>query len=239
MLNKQEQYPFSPWTVEWEALKKIKPEERFAILQNTEVWDEAERMNSKINLAFLERGPKRILERIKNENHPRYDWLVNWLQYSRLNLNWFKENIWTNFDLVSDWIMLLWDVFELENETIESIETNKGINGVVNDWKGTKFTFYAALDYAKKVWKIVPTEWHKYKWFLPWSEENKINFLIDVLWLQYNGVCYPNFSGHYGSVGYYCSSKEEMLYISPNTLNSRAYGSKGAMASLRCIKKKN
>jgi hypothetical protein len=38
-------YPFSPWTIEWEVLKKLNNEEKNAILQNTNVWEDAHDIN--------------------------------------------------------------------------------------------------------------------------------------------------------------------------------------------------
>ena len=238
MPNKQ--YPLSPNTIGWKALEKLNPEERVEILQETKVWDEANKINDKVDLMlwFKQEENTQIIEKIEDKNHPKALGLKQWLNQNPENQKWYDENLWNNFNLVDDWIMILWDTFELEDE-----KATDNWKDIWNDEWNTYFTFDSAQDYAKKIWKTIPVDWSKYTDFLPWNNENKLNFLKNVLGLSYAGcrIRYDSTMYTQGSYGYYWSSSLSdtdgyCLRFNSTNINPSDSFNRNAGFSIRCIK---
>lgn len=201
MSDKQKQYPLSPNTIWWKALKKLNPEERVEILQETTIWDDAYKINDEVYWILWENiGTKQILEKIEDKNHPRALWLKQWLQNPD-NQKWYDDNIWKNFNLL-DWgrIELLWDIFKAEDEKAEP----NGQDIFEYNWN-ILFNRYSA-EKQQTIWKWKIPNWEKYIDFLPWNDKNKSDFLQKVLWLSFAGY-YRNYNHNLLGriVGYYWS----------------------------------
>lgn len=116
-----------------------------------------------------------------NIDHPMSRNLYNWVMSSAENIDWYMLNS-DNLKLVTWWINILWDVFELEDEKVSDEEIKEWI--INYNWL-TYFKHFIVEDYLLSKWKKLPN-WNKYIKFLPWNFNNKVNFLIHVLWLGAN-----------------------------------------------------
>lgn len=181
------------------------------------------------------------IENLRQSNHPRAKGLIEWIWDNEVNKNWCIRAIENKeLALLEGWIMILWDVFDLEDVFLPDSELKEWIN---NDKWITYFDFDSAQLHAKKCWKNIPNDWTKYIDLLPWNEENKVNFLIKTLWLSFSGNRdWNNISFHNQWIGgfYWSSTCEDdsgyitffyTTYIYSNTLNNKAY-----WFSLRLIK---
>lgn len=134
--------------------------------------------SNQVTLA-LEKTP---LEQLRQSNHPRAESLITWLESNEENKKWYLENVWTNFDLVQDWIKILWNTWELKDATAE--ENPK-------KWIWNKMLhIYFSFDAQKELfWNKVPSkdDWVNLANFLPWNDKNKVIFLSSVLWLRFGG----------------------------------------------------
>lgn len=199
-------YPFSEWTPDWDALESLSSEQRVAVLQSNwvTVYDEANKINEKFN-KVLDNNKK--LEWLKILNHPKAKSLYDFVISSEENQNWYLENS-DKIKLLEDWIEILWDEFYLEDEIAE-----ENWSSIWNDNWNTYFSTNSGKNYANSQWKWIPTDWPKYTDFLPWSDINKSKFLTDVLWLKYAG--FRNWNN-----GRFYHQSTDAHYLSGKTPNS-------------------
>jgi hypothetical protein len=122
------------------------------------------------------------IEALRQSIHPRKNWLLDWIDLNNENKKWYLENIWKKVDLIQDGILLLGDIFELNDE-----EFLGKWNWILNDSWNTFFSWEASKKHVKSVWKEMVFDWWKYIDFLPWNDKNKIFFLQKVLWLNLLG----------------------------------------------------
>ena len=127
---------------------------------------------------------------LSSTHHPRLKPFIWWLNKSSENKAWFVQNK-ESFKLVDDGIEILGDLFCLEDELVkdhwEEITNHDGI---------TYFTYDMAMKHALSEWKRLPSNWSKYLDFLPWDNANKLNFLIDVMWMKLAGFRHWNYVGY-------------------------------------------
>jgi len=187
------------------------------------------------------------LEDLKLSNHVKANSLLSWIKSNELNESWYKKALleW-NFKLVEDGIMILKDVFDLQDQYIP--ENKWSHNSWINNekWR-TFFSFDASQKYLKSLWKTTVLDWSKYVDFLPGSDENKIDFLLNVLWLSlwgYRNSSYWNHFAEWVSAYYWTSNQKEdsdhSYYMSFNSesINANNFFYKSHQFALRCIKNK-
>lgn len=238
MINNQ--YPFSQWTEEWKVLEWLSGEERQVILESSWIVDYAIDINDTIDQILISNDKSweekdESEEDILNLDNPRVRAFNSWINWSEENKTWYENNK-EKLKLVQDnWeicVEMLWDVFESQDE--KALENWKDIWN--NEWN-TYFTF----DAAERLWKRIP-DWNKYINFLPWSVENKINFLMNILWLSFAGFRYRHNGCYYfqsTEASYWSSSPYSYKFnlnfctssIHPGDRNYRANG-----FSVRCLK---
>lgn len=237
---------YSRGTPEWELLFNltnswtITAEQNATLLQsNGSVYDVAR--ETKYSVERIQETPRIVesSEKYDQKNHPRFKWLQEWLTSSLENQEWYDKNVWRNFDLVYDGIMMLWDIFEFEDET--ATPDNKNIFSNGNGF--TYFKRYAAKKHAEQNRKRMVLDWRKYTYFLPWDNQNKSEFFQKVLWLTLAGCYYWDkghmdgitFEGHYWSEN---STTRGCEYLLLSKYNIRIDNEDEAFSfSLRCLKK--
>ncbi len=142
---------------------------------NIEIWIEVDKFVIRIEQTI---DPIEIL---KLSNHPKAKALYDWLILSNDNIVWYKESLKNDtFWLVENWIRLWSSFFFLEDES-EPIHKGTIITHK-SSFNLEQFKNYTSekLDKTKKV----PYKWKSYIDALPWNDENKILFFINVLWLN-------------------------------------------------------
>jgi len=147
-----------------------------------------------------------------NNLHPLYKKLFDFVNISDENKVWFDEKK-DEILLVEDWIWIWWLIFDITDLKAEP----NNIDIWENKWN-FYFSFYAANEHAKFNNKRLPTrdEWKKFISFLPWSNENKVNFLINVMNFPLSGFrCRDNW--------FFCNYWEDCWYWSSSETSTHAY----------------
>lgn len=234
----KELYPFFQWTEEW----KVPSNSREAILNASWIRSHANNINDTIDtqklikkIIELPEDKKKQKDVLKLDN-PRVRAFNSWINWNEENKIWYKNNR-DNLKLVQDnWeicVEMRWDIFEPEDE-----KAQENWEDIWNYEWNTYFTF----DSAERIWKRIP-DWNKYVDFLPWTTENKVHFLINVLWLIFAGNRNRSNGHYYGkstdasywSCRHYSSNSNVLSFSTTSIyqvyLNSRAYG-----FSVRCLK---
>lgn len=140
----------------------------------------------------------------------RNNWLNDWLVRNNENSEWYEKNK-DNLKITYNWIEILWDIFSFEDNKID--ESYSNIENYI----------YNNEMFLKKFWNennIIASDWWKYINFIPWNNDNKLSFLVLVLWLKTNDrVLSINKSDIFSSC-YWNNTGDKLLYISDNEIIS-------------------
>jgi len=172
-------------------------------------------------------------------SHPLYHSLQSYIKSSEINELWYSENH-ENIVLIPDGIELIWLQFDKEDMKAPANNTDIWVhNGF------SYFTFERANAYAQELGKRLPSkaEWKKLVDFLPWDTENKVRFLMEVLWFPLSGFrCWDNsFFCNFWEDSWYWSSTWTVthwynLLFKKNYLNHGDFDFKGIWFLARCLK---
>lgn len=210
----------STWVSGAAAIQATSPVTEGAVLQATSVYSS-------------------VSEERQIQRYQRGQAILDWLYGNKENDAWYEANR-DNLHFKEDCIEILWDKFELEDESAEA----NGVDVWNIEWN-SYFTFEAAQKYAESKGKTIPANWSKYTDFLPGDDDNKIRFLRDVLGLRFAGSQDSNDGtiSHNGTQGYYWTSSKNSVFgyhlafshksLYPNEYNLRQFG-----YTVRCIKNK-
>ncbi len=138
----------------------------------------------------------------------RNNWLNNWLARSNENNVWYEKNK-DKLKITQNWIEILWDIFTFEDKKIDESYTNK------ENYLYDKDQF---LNKSNLLNNNLVTEWKKYIDFIPWNTENKLSFLIWVLWLETSDNIESTDKSDIFSSCYWNNTGDKILYISNNEI---------------------
>ncbi len=127
MTNK---YSFSPWTIEWETLKKLSSEEQNAILQNTRVWDDAHFENEEITRIlsiYNDQSQNNTEKQVENKNYEWMDEIVlNSLWWRKIYVKFLEADDSTLTYTLSNWALSNFPESEINNNSLLVTKNKRG-----------------------------------------------------------------------------------------------------------------